>query len=56
MKVWKVTVGPNYDNWLQLAETINSAAAKAEARFNKQDSDYRRREITSIVLVGEAEN
>ena len=55
MKVWKVTIGNNFDNWMLTADTFKSAMIKAEIQLKKKGYSYQQKKITSLVLIGDLE-
>ncbi len=50
MKIYKVVVGNNFDNWLVLAPSFEAAVIKARKKRIET-----KQEITKIELIGEAE-
>lgn len=54
MKVWKVTIGNNFDNWMLTADAFKSATIKAEIQLKKKGYSYQQK-ITSLVLIGDLE-
>jgi hypothetical protein len=53
VKVWKIVIGNNHDNWLQLGETIQEALKRSAKRIKQYDGDL---EVESVELIGELDS